>query len=147
MKKLLPTKTEKKRRKILRWVTGVVITLLAFLLALALIIPRIINTVAIRSKITAAISETFRGDLRYERIGIRLLPLPRVSVEQLNLAIPGVVEGKAHFVAVYPEILPLFSGIVRLSKISLDFTEFSIYKADVDQDKEAKPDTSASSNR
>jgi len=144
MKKLLPTKTEKKRRKILRWVTRIVITLIVLLIAFALIAPRLINTDAIRSRITAAISEAAKGDIRYERIGMRLLPLPRISVEQISLAIPDVVEGKIQFVAVYPEILPLFSGTVRLSKLILTSPQFRVYLADGDQMEETKPTTSAS---
>lgn len=144
MKKLLPTKTEKKRRKILRWVTRIVITLIVLLIAFAFIAPRFINTDAIRSRITAAISEAVKGDIRYERIGIRLLPLPRISVEQINLAIPDVIEGKAHFLAVYPEILPLFSGTVRLSKLILTSPQFRVYLADGDQMEETKPTTSSS---
>jgi hypothetical protein len=105
-----------KKRKY-RWVLKGLGALFLFLLILALLLPRLINLESVSGKILAAASQAVGGQLTCEKIDFSLIPRPRVAIHNGSLSIPGELTGHSDYFAVYPEVLPLFIGKLRLSRV------------------------------
>ncbi len=105
-----------KKRKY-RWIVRGLGALFVFLLILALLVPWLINLESVRGRILADTSQAVGGQVSYERIILSLLPLPRAVIYKGSISIPGELTGHSGYFAVYPEILPLFIGKLRLSRV------------------------------
>jgi len=96
---------------------GIMGCLLALLLVSSFLLPRFINLEVMREKIQDAISQKVKGEVEFHKIDLSLFPRPVVEIHQMRLSIPGKLSGKVEFVAVFPKILPLVQGKVRISAL------------------------------
>jgi uncharacterized protein involved in outer membrane biogenesis len=111
----------------LRDILTVLASLVILVLAAALIAPPFIDWEAHRGTIDRAITRAAGTEARTEgRIGVRLLPSPRVRVDRLRLGsqAPETPSLTADFVWAEMELMPLLSGDVR-------FTETRVGRADI----------------
>jgi hypothetical protein len=95
-----------------------ILIFLVLLLTFALLLPRLINLEPFKNEILAALSQRAGGDIRFHKIDIAFFPRPHVTLQQGTLSADGL-NGKIESVVVYPEILPLFTGKIRLSAVEL----------------------------
>ena len=102
-----------------RWIVRGLVVLLIILLIVALLPPILINLKPIKERILADISKEIGGQVNCERLVLSLLPLPRAVIYKGSISIPGKVSGHSDSFAVYPEILPLFTGKLRLRRIQI----------------------------
>ncbi|MBI5849096.1 MAG: AsmA-like C-terminal domain-containing protein [Nitrospirae bacterium] len=101
------------------------ILLLAVAAALFLL-PRLINREMVREKIVHLLSQKIAGTVTFLDLDISLFPLPRVIMRNASLAIPDKLNGTIRTVTIFPELLPLFRGEVRLAKIQVDEPSFTV---------------------
>jgi hypothetical protein len=105
---------------------GAIAVLFVLLLALILLLPRIINLEPIRQTIIARISEEVGGELEYRSIDLSFFPRPRAIIQGGSLSIPGKVAGTMESLKIYPRILPLLRGRVRIAMLRVDAPEFLV---------------------
>src|SRR5512139_120740 len=79
--------------------------LLAILMALVLLGPRLINTTAIKERALALLERETGVRLSYARAEFTLFPRPRVAVRGVGLDFPGVAQGTIATLEADPEIL------------------------------------------
>jgi len=127
-----------KRKKITIWVMGVIGALLVLLLILMLLLPRVINLEPIKQKIIARISQEVGGELEFQRIDLSFLPRPRVIIHQGSLSIPGKVAGTLEALKVYPRILPLLRGRIRIAMLRVEAPQFKMALPKTPRKKEEK---------
>ena len=94
--------------------------------AVVLLLPRFINKEIVRLKILHLLSAKISGTADFQTADISLFPVPRVIIRNASLTIPDKVSGTIGTFTVYPELLPLFRGDVRLSKIQISRPSFTI---------------------
>ena len=104
-----------RRKKIILWAGGALGIVLVLLLILILLLPRLINIEPVRERILATISQTVGGKVELQQVDLSFFPRPRVVVHKASLSIPGKVAGTLESATIYPEILPLFRGRVRIT--------------------------------
>src|SRR4030067_2921844 len=114
------------KKKIFLWFAGVTGFLLVLILTLALFASRIIDAKYVKEKIVASISQTFSGSVNFQKVDISLLPRPRVTINQAQLSLPEKAEGTIGSLKIYPELLPLLSGNIRIAKIQAEVSDFSL---------------------
>ena len=102
-----------------RWIVRGLLALSLILLILALLLPWVVNSESVRGKILATLSKAVGGQVICEKIDLSFLPRPGVAVYQGSMTIPGKVTGSSHSLAIYPEILPLFIGKLRFSRVQV----------------------------
>jgi len=124
---------KKTYKKIFRRVLFGAAVLVVCLAVLVLIAPRLINLEAVRRMIITDLSGKIGGEIDFQKIKLSFLPLPHAVVYQGRLSIPETVNGKLASLAVYPKIMPLLTGDVRISKISLLRPDFNIKVGEQDK--------------
>lgn len=134
-----------RRKKILVWLSAVPGALLVFALTLQIVLPRIINLESVKNEIQTTLSKELGGNVTVGRIQLSILPRPRVHAGLLRISIPGMLEGSVDSLSVYPRILPLFTGKLRVAQITADAPDFIVRLPEkpVQKKKAKAPDTLA----
>jgi len=114
---------QKKKFSYFAIATGIIII---FLLTLVLLSPRFINVEAVKEKIVASVSQKLKGNVDVQKVDISFFPRPHVIIHQARLSLRGKTRGTIESLRVYPEILPLLGGKVRIAKIHAESPEFSL---------------------
>jgi len=120
---------------------GAIAVLFVLLLILILLLPRIINLEPIRQKIIARVSEEVGGELEYGSIDLSFFPRPRVIIHHASLSIPGKVAGTLESLKIYPRILPLLRGRVRIALVRVNAPQFKMALPTPPDEREEKPRT------
>ena len=127
-----------RRKKIALWAVG---ALLILLLLSVLLLPTLINLEPVREKILTTISQRVEGRVEFEELDLSFFPRPRVVFHKGSLSIPGKVAGSLESVTVYPKVLPLLRGSVRISMLRIEAPEFrmELPVRPGEKEEEAKP--------
>ena len=107
-------------RKPLLWSLGVAIGLVVLLATAVLIAERLIESPRVRAQLTKKLSELLNGQVSWEELHVRLLPLPHGVVTSVHIAIPNVVTANVARADVKIRLLPLFHGNVQVQTITLE---------------------------
>ncbi|MGB9716284.1 MAG: AsmA-like C-terminal domain-containing protein [Thermodesulfovibrionales bacterium] len=116
----------KKRKKIIYWSGVIIFVLITIILALSLSLPKFINTESVRSKIIESLSKTFNGKIYIKKVELSFFPRPCFKLHQVQISSQEKTEGKINLIKIYPAILPLFTGEVRISKVNAEYPDFLI---------------------
>ncbi|HEX9205451.1 MAG TPA: AsmA-like C-terminal domain-containing protein [Candidatus Deferrimicrobiaceae bacterium] len=116
-----------RHRKILLALLAGAGLLLALLVALFLLAPRLINTVAIKERALALLERETGVRLSYARADVTLFPRPRVAIRGVGLDLPGVAHGTAAALEADADLLPLLRGKVRIGGVLLSSPDFRIH--------------------
>jgi len=73
-----------------------------------------------KEKILARVSSKTSAKATYEKIDISLFPLPHVVIHKGSFILAGKIGGTFESISIYPEILPLLSGKIRLSTVNIE---------------------------
>src|SRR5210317_446858 len=96
--------------KKLYWVGAGAVFLLLLLLALAVIVPRVVDSAWLKSTIQAHVAKQVKGEFDFQKADLVILPHPAVSLQQVSLNIPETVQVSLVTIRVYPRLLPLLIG-------------------------------------
>ncbi|NTW59836.1 MAG: AsmA family protein [Nitrospirae bacterium] len=109
-----------RQRRILHWTAGIGTALLALLAIAVMLVPRLVNTEQVRSKIESTISRDLGGTLDYDRVVLSILPRPRIILHRLKIKIPGRVSAALESLDIYPAILQLLHGNLQITEVHLE---------------------------
>ncbi|HTS53771.1 MAG TPA: AsmA-like C-terminal region-containing protein, partial [Burkholderiales bacterium] len=101
-----------RRRRWLLWLAIACLTPVVLLLAVLLTAPLWLNEQFVKREVVQLISKATGGTAQFERIGLRFLPFPGVTVSGLKFSLSGQVEVQAQSAAVEIRLLPLLTGKV-----------------------------------
>ena len=117
----------KKYGRTLLWATGGLgIILLALVLLLTVVAPRVISSASVKARIRTEFSRAVGGTLDFDRLGVSLFPRPGVVVYGAALAIPEKGSGTVESVKACPQLLPLLRGKVRIGKVRIEQPVFRL---------------------
>ncbi len=114
------------RRKILLFGAGCFGLLFILLVAFLLLLPYLINLEPIREKTEALLFQQVGGKVEYQKIDLFYFPRPGVKAHRVTLSIDDKLAGTARSVHVYPELLALFKGKLRVTWIQIESPDFTI---------------------
>ena len=100
--------------------------LIFLLLALAFIVPKIVDSAWLKERIQTTAAKQISGDLAFHKAELSILPVPVVSLQQVSLAIPETARIHLDTLRVYPKLLPLLTGNIAISKTVVEKPDFSI---------------------
>jgi len=128
-----------RQKKVLLWAVGVIGTLSVLLLVFILLLPTLINLDRIREKIVATISEKVGAELEFQRVDLSFFPRPRVMVHQGTLSVSGKISGNLESLNIYPEILPMLRGRMRVARLYVQNPNITIEVPEGPRKKEESP--------
>lgn len=123
------------RKKMILWGLGF---LLILLVALSLLVPTLIDSSSLKHKIQTAVRQKNIGEIDYQKSYLSLLPLPHLTIEKIVFSAPKRTSASVENVMVYPELLPLFHGELRLSKVIFDTP---VVKVAISDEPSTKPES------
>ena len=106
-------------KKIALWSLGGVVVLTILLVAADFLLPYTVNTRALKNKLVGRAEQAVSGKVSAESLEIRLLPLPKAVFSGIEVTIPDRLSAAAAQMTVYPKILPLLIGRLKLDAVSL----------------------------
>ncbi len=104
--------------------------LLLLLVCAALLLPRFINTALVKEKLLHGLSQKISGTVTFRNIAISLFPVPRLVIDQVRIAMPERLDATVATLWVFPEIIPLFSGEVKISKLQAQDPAIALHVSD-----------------
>lgn len=112
--------------RIAKWIGLVAILLLALLLLAAWLV----NREPFQKKLRVSVQEKTGDRFTFQTLRFSLLPRPRVTLENPGLHVPGRLSVTMKYAFIYPDVLPLFKGNVRIAKAHLEMPEVRIILAE-----------------
>jgi len=110
-------------RKIIIGIIASAFVGLTLLLAVAIIAPKVVDSEAVKAKVRSEIKEKSAVEIGFKHLALDFFPHPHIIFDQVTLAIPPGVKGKAVSVTVQPKILPLFLGKLHIAGLHFDSAE------------------------
>jgi len=130
----------RKKRKLLLWLgwlTGIVLVLTAILFGLA---SRYINSESAQNNIRKIVTQQLGDLVTYQRAYLSTFPRPGLAFSQVVITIPQTTAISAQSASIYPELLPLLIGKVRLAILKLESPDITINLPEKsEKEKQAKP--------
>jgi len=100
------------------------------LIILVIVTPRVINLDTVKEKIKSQYAKNVGGQIEYEYLKLVVFPRPRVVISDVKFTMPDNIDGTLESLDIYPKILPLFTGNLRIGilrsrspKINIRFPE------------------------
>jgi hypothetical protein len=116
----------RKKKKIFFWSVTGLSALLILLITLALLSTLIVNQKEILEKIQAEVSRSIKGNVEFQRISLSFFFHPHAVIHQSKFTISGKATGTIESLSVYPALLPLLTGKVRISKLKVEAPNIQI---------------------
>jgi hypothetical protein len=116
----LPKDIMNKRKKIFFGFAGVS-GLLIILISLSVIFAsRFIDMQLLKKQIVGSISQTIHGRIDFQKIDLSFFPMPHVTIRDVEVSVPEKAEGTIKSADIYPALIPLFFGKVRVGKLQME---------------------------
>jgi len=127
-----------------RYLVYCAILLAALLLAAALVLPDYLDTPAVRAEIQRVLSRTVKGEVAWEELRIRILPVPHGVLRKARIEIPAVASVSAEEATADLRLWPLLHGRIEIASITVTRPVIRVSVAPVaaageDKAKEKKP--------
>ncbi len=116
-----------------KWLLGVIATLVVLVIVAAAVVPYLVDTPRIQAYIATAAAQTLRRPVKFSSVWLRVLPLPAVELHGLEVA-DDPSFGAAPFLRldtgrVRLKLVPLLSGRVELGDVVLKKPVITIIQA------------------
>ncbi|MFC1828303.1 AsmA-like C-terminal domain-containing protein [Thermodesulfobacteriota bacterium] len=132
----------KSKRKIFMWIAAGAATIFALLLILILIVPHVVDMTPYKEKALAEISRTIKGQANFQDARLRFFPRPHLEIDHGMVSIPGKADVVVDALAIFPKILPLFGGDVRVYRLQVEGPTLTLSLPDsIGQSNEKRSDT------
>ena len=112
--------------KKLYWTAAGAVLLLATLLALAVVVPKFVDSAWLKNTIRTEVANRVNADFDFQKAELSILPVPAVSLQQVSLVIPDTTQIHLETLKVYPKLLPLLVGNIAISKVDVETPDFSL---------------------
>lgn len=85
--------------------------------AILIFLPRLISLTSVQRGIEARLSKLASGKITYRSARLRLMPWPRMTIQNSTIDIPGKISGSIDTLIVVPKLLPMLTGGIEISKL------------------------------
>jgi hypothetical protein len=113
-------------KRVLFRIIGGLGVVLGLVLVFCLLAPKLIDLEPFRQKAVAGFYERTGGDLDYERMDLSFLPRPCVIIQKAKVRIPDKGAGGVESLAVYPRVLSLLKGEIRVAEVRAEAPDFVV---------------------
>ncbi|MBW1867232.1 MAG: hypothetical protein JRI38_05755, partial [Deltaproteobacteria bacterium] len=124
-----------KFKKTFLWVAGVFIILLALFFLLA---RHVINLEPVKTEVVNVFSEKTGGQLAYEKAEISFFPQYRIVLHSVNFSIPEKISGNVESLALYPSLLSLLKGKVKIAEFKALAPDLIVFNTELSHKKPGK---------
>ena len=105
---------------------GIISATLVVFAGLLILLPSLINTNDIKTKIEEAASKAIDGQVYFEKIRLSLVPRPHVVLYKGRVAIQNSIQGKWLELMVFPKLLSLLAATLEIDSLRLKQPDFEL---------------------
>ena len=109
-----------RNRRGIKWLAGLAVSLLVVSLALALALPRIIDSERVKDTVRAFVSRHARGAIGIEKMEVSWFPRPALVIRGATVSIPDNIDGAVQSITLYPSLPSLIVGHIAVSRLVLE---------------------------
>jgi hypothetical protein len=92
--------------------------LLAFIVTLAILLPRVLPLDPVKRDIESRVSTLAGGKITYAAAHLSCAPWPQLIFRKTAIEIPGKLSGTIDSLVVIPQLLPLLTGTIEIGKLT-----------------------------
>jgi AsmA-like protein len=107
-------------------IIGIIVGTATLLVALAVLLPALLNTDAINDRIAKTASQAIEGQVDFERIRFSFLPRPHVIISQGRIAVQDSVQGKWVEISVFPRLSALLLARLEVADLKVKQPDFEL---------------------
>ncbi len=107
------------KRRIIKWLAAVAGLCIILVLGLALLLPRLVDSQAVRDRIREFMVTRTSGNVAIKNIDLSWFPRPTVILRDASLSFADKVTGKIQSVEVYPSIRGLLRGRLDVTQVKV----------------------------
>ncbi|HEU4342236.1 MAG TPA: AsmA-like C-terminal domain-containing protein [Candidatus Binatia bacterium] len=109
-----------KRRYIFNWIVGIGGFLILAFITMLLVLPRLIDSQAVKEEIRTFLSQKTGGSVAMETIDLHWIPRAQVVIRNGSISVADRAEGRFETLRVYPSILDLLTGRLIVQGATLE---------------------------
>jgi hypothetical protein len=114
-------------RKLVLWSLGLVLGLVVLLAAALVLAARLIDTPKVHAEITHKLSRLVNGQVAWEELHVRLLPLPHGELRGVRVAIPNLLTLAVATTDIKLRLWPLLHGSAEVQAITLQHPDVEVW--------------------
>jgi hypothetical protein len=133
---------KKKNKKLQLWFVWPVRIVFAFIAIGLLLASLYINSEPMQKRIGSIITQQMGDVVKFERAGLSIFPRPGLALSRVNINISAGTFIRAESVNIYPQILPLLIGKVRIAKVTFEEPDITVDIAEKPPQRAVKDKTS-----
>jgi hypothetical protein len=115
-----------KRKKIFLWFAAVLGLLILIISLLVIFLSRFIDKRLLREQIAGSISETIQGKVDFQKVDLSFFPMPHLTIRDMEVSVPEKAKGTIESVKIYPSLIPLFFGKLKVGKLRMESPDFEL---------------------
>lgn len=108
------------KRRIIKWLIGIVGLVVLLAIAVALRLPHIIDSEAVKERTRAFVSQRLGGAVTIEKIDLSWFPWPTVAIRDAAVVFSDNIRASVQAIKVHPSILSFFKGRFVVSRLVLE---------------------------
>jgi len=113
-------------RKPKKIIMGIIAATATLLVALAVLLPALLNTDAINARIAKTASQAIQGRVDFEQIRFAFLPRPHVIISQGQMVVQDVVQGTWSEILVFPRLSGLLLARIEVTDLTVKHPDFKL---------------------
>jgi hypothetical protein len=113
-------------RKPQKIIIGIVVGTATSIVALAILLPALLNADAIHARIVKSASQAIGGQVDFEQIRFAFLPRPHVIISQGRMAVPDAVQGRWVEISVFPRLSALLLARLEVADLTVKQPDFKL---------------------
>src|SRR5262245_44064812 len=121
-------------RRIFKWLAGIGGLCVILLFAAALLLPRILDSHAVREKIRAFLLTKTNGNVIIENIDLMWFPRPTAIVRGVAFTFGDTVNGTVQSMEVHPSLKSLFTGQLSVSSLLITAPVLTVQLSEPDEE-------------
>jgi hypothetical protein len=103
-------------KRMIKWLAGLGGLCVILLFAAALVLPRLVDSQAVRERIQTFLLTRTNGNVTIENIDLTWFPRPAVIARSASLSFADQISGKIQSIKIYPSLLALLRGQLDISR-------------------------------
>jgi hypothetical protein len=117
-------------RTLIKRITAAFAIALALMAAFVLLGTWYVNQEPFQNRVRAVVADRAGKMFTFQKLRLSLFPRPRVTVLNPMVTVPDRIDLSLRSATIYPEVLPLFSGKIRISRLDLERPELTVTLAE-----------------
>lgn len=114
------------QKNIISWLIRILLVCVFLAGVVVVFTPNLLNLEMVKKYIRERIAEDVGGQITYRNLKLSYFPRPHVSIQKAKISIPASFTIDVRWMRLYPKILPLLRGELKMAVVTLDYADYAM---------------------